>query len=548
MDWKPPAAWPFGADGAAAEPHAMQLPASVRQVIDPTYWDNTSTLPIDVAAGVLLRQYIPDVANFIQTQRQRYSLGSVEYHRMRATAPQLVVDYINNSGQEIITVTLRPTTSVSNPTTGAFVALDDGGPLQLFNGSAFFDDGVSGGMRIYSSPDGKTWTQHNRVIGFTLEQDGTFLGATAIAFLQQTVLSFGWNTFPGAVVAFGNNTWVIFASGYAHSCGWWQNPEDTAPVDATGVYDPTFGLYKWTDAAFWTSKDGKTWTRGHLIVNGQINDLFYASPKAINSDMSADTGLFYASYQVWSDGIPQPIAVWVETGGESQLEINGVVVPTGAIGGGVYPGGTPPVLGSTQYIKSKDGVTWTASNVTEFTLQQSGMINPTDTTTVDTSSFKSYCWLNGTVISTTGMSFSNPGQIAVLTISPSHPTAIFRSGSPQGSDGWQFIDLPQPPTIPDFATGITWGVNVVAALSGVINIFVAFGEVDWQTTGDHTNVSMPAIWWSKDGLTWTAWQAPKPPGGWSAGFPVNFQSFFNRITQGTSGTWEQPDGVAYQFL
>jgi hypothetical protein len=527
----------------------MQLPASVRQVIDDTYWDNTSPIPIDVAAGKLLRQYIPDVSNFIQTQRQRYSLGSVEYHRMRGTAPQLLVDYINNSGEEIITVTLQPTTSSGTKKTGAFVALDDGGPLQLFDGSAYFDDSVSGGMRIYSSPNGKDWTQYNRVIGFTLEQDRTFLGATALTFWKQNVLSFGWNTFPGAVLAFGNKTWVIFGSGYAHSCGWWQNPVDTAPPDATGAYEFTSGLYKWTDAAFWTSKDGKTWTRGYLIVNGQINDLFYASPKAINSDTSAGTGLFYASYQVWSEGVPQPVAVWVETGGESQLEINGVVVPTDSIAGGDYPGGTPPALGSMQYIKSKDGVTWASSDVTEFTLQQSGLINTTDTaTTVDISSFKSYCGLNGTVISTTGMSFSNPGQIAVLKISSSHPTAIFRSGSPQSSDGWQFIDLPQPPTIPGFATSITWGVNVVSSLSGTVNILVAFGEVDWQTTGDHTNVTMPAIWWSEDGLSWTAWQAPVPPGGWSDGFPVNFQSFFNRITQGTSGTWEQLDKVVYQLL
>lgn len=105
------APWPFRPSGGSAEAHVMQLMANVRQVIDPTYWDNTSPIPIDVAAGALVRQYIPDIANFVQTQRQRYSLGLVEYQRARATAPQLVVDYINNSGQEIVTVTVQPTTS-----------------------------------------------------------------------------------------------------------------------------------------------------------------------------------------------------------------------------------------------------------------------------------------------------------------------------------------------------------------------------------------------------------------------------------------------------
>jgi hypothetical protein len=253
MDWKPSAAWPFR-PGGSAEPHAMQLPASVRQVIDPTNWDNTATIPIDVAAGVLLRQYIPEIANFIQAQRQRYSLGSVEYHRMRGTAPQMLVDYINNSGQEIITVTLLPTSSSSSQPSGSCV-------VTTLANQVFYATDPTKWQEFDPSPAPFN-TQYNQISPpisdvvhgkFWITQDGTAPdGATIKLFFSPT--SFSWKEIDLVPDPALNN--------YNAENDYWV----TSGLTALSAGGPPWTL------------DGKTWVLDSLPEDTLENGLIYPAP------------------------------------------------------------------------------------------------------------------------------------------------------------------------------------------------------------------------------------------------------------------------------
>jgi hypothetical protein len=79
-----------------------------------TLWDAaTATTTPELAAGVIVRKYVPDIAQFVQSMRQQYSLGSVDIMSQHRTWPGLKVVYQNQSGVERVAIIAQPITSGS---------------------------------------------------------------------------------------------------------------------------------------------------------------------------------------------------------------------------------------------------------------------------------------------------------------------------------------------------------------------------------------------------------------------------------------------------
>ena len=130
MDFKPSAAWP-SRPGTGADVHAMQLTGGVRQIIVTTEDWSKSQVSKEVAADLIVRQNIGNIANFVGVQRQQYGLGSIPIVRRRLALPGLDIEYLNQHGLELVTYYVYPHTQGEE---GVFVVIQFTWEDQFYQG------------------------------------------------------------------------------------------------------------------------------------------------------------------------------------------------------------------------------------------------------------------------------------------------------------------------------------------------------------------------------------------------------------------------------
>jgi hypothetical protein len=169
----------------------MQAPVRMQQFTDLTRWDSAgATVTPELAAGAIVRQYIPDIAQFIQSMRQQYSLGSVEITSQHRTWPGLRVVYQNQSGVERIAVIVQPTTA-GQPTGGASIIAVDIGSFAHYDFGQDNTVGYPGGFNVYRSIDGgKTWTVVATLGGFGATTAPESFGSLTYFLQWETTFSF----------------------------------------------------------------------------------------------------------------------------------------------------------------------------------------------------------------------------------------------------------------------------------------------------------------------------------------------------------------------
>lgn len=106
-------------------PTVMQAPPVVRVTIDASddWWRDNHHIA-DAVALQVMDQHAGELQQFVVGQRHAVALSIVEYTRVQASRPDIMITYMNHQGVEIISVVVRPEAAEGMPKTRTIDAAD----------------------------------------------------------------------------------------------------------------------------------------------------------------------------------------------------------------------------------------------------------------------------------------------------------------------------------------------------------------------------------------------------------------------------------------